>query len=73
MDMVRTGDRNRDLEVNTRRFNEVLEQIIREQPDTWLWGHKRWKYQPDGNPQNLYALSSQELVDFLKVKRMSIS
>jgi Kdo2-lipid IVA lauroyltransferase/acyltransferase len=66
VEVVRTGDRTRDLEVNTRRFNEIIEQIIREQPDSWLWGHKRWKYQPDGNPQNLYALSTEALANFLK-------
>ena len=59
---------NRDLEVNTRRFNEVLEKIIREQPESWLWGHKRWKYQPDGNPQNLYGISQNELSRFLDRK-----
>jgi KDO2-lipid IV(A) lauroyltransferase len=66
IDMVRTGDRTRDLEINTRQFNKILEQIIRDQPDSWLWGHKRWKYQPDGNPQNLYALSNEALDSFLK-------
>jgi Kdo2-lipid IVA lauroyltransferase/acyltransferase len=65
MEVIRTGDMSHDLEVNTRRFNQVLENIIREQPQTWLWGHKRWKYQPAGNPPNLYRLSSKELSDFL--------
>jgi len=68
MDVIRTGDMNRDLEANTRRFNEVLEKIIREQPESWLWGHKRWKYQPDGNPQNLYGISQNELSRFLDRK-----
>jgi len=66
MEVIRTGDMSHDLELNTRRFNQVLEKIIREQPETWLWGHKRWKYQPAGNPPNLYSLSSKELSDFLE-------
>jgi Kdo2-lipid IVA lauroyltransferase/acyltransferase len=66
IEIVRTGNMQRDLEAGTRKFNEILEQIIREQPESWLWGHKRWKYQPPGNPQNLYELSQQELEDFLK-------
>jgi Kdo2-lipid IVA lauroyltransferase/acyltransferase len=66
MEVIRTGDRSRDLEVNTRRFNQVLENIVREQPETWLWGHKRWKYQVAGNPPDLYSLSSKELSDFLE-------
>jgi Kdo2-lipid IVA lauroyltransferase/acyltransferase len=69
VDVIRTGDHVRDLELNTRRFNEVLETIIREQPESWLWGHKRWKYQPDENPPNLYKLSPQELSDFISLKR----
>lgn len=66
IDVIRTGDRNRDLEVNTRRLNEVLEGIIREQPESWLWGHKRWKYQPQGNPPDLYQIDSLELGEFLE-------
>jgi len=69
IEVIRTGNRNRDLEANTRRLNEVLEGIIREQPETWLWGHKRWKYQPQGNPPDLYRLDSLELNEFLKKKR----
>jgi Kdo2-lipid IVA lauroyltransferase/acyltransferase len=71
LEIIRTGDMNHDLEVNTRRLNQVLENIIREQPETWLWGHKRWKYQPSGNPPNLYSLSSKELSDFLSQYRRS--
>ena len=56
IELLRTGDMQHDLEAGTRKFNEILEQIIREQPESWLWGHKRWKYQPPGNPQNLYKL-----------------
>ncbi len=66
IDVVRTGDMSRDLEFNTRRFNAVLEEIIREQPESWLWGHRRWKNQPPGNPQNLYSLPDQELTEFLE-------
>jgi KDO2-lipid IV(A) lauroyltransferase len=71
IDILRTGDMAHDLEANTRRLNEVLERIVREQPESWLWGHKRWKYQPPGNPQDLYALTPQELSDFLNRIRNS--
>jgi KDO2-lipid IV(A) lauroyltransferase len=69
VDLVRTGDMAKDLATNTRRFNEIMERIIREQPDSWLWGHKRWKHQPEGNPQDLYSLSEQELDEFLRAKQ----
>jgi KDO2-lipid IV(A) lauroyltransferase len=66
IELERTGDRNRDLAEGTRRLNLVVESIIREQPDSWLWGHKRWKNQPPGNPQDLYALSRKELEEFVR-------
>lgn len=27
----------------TRRYRDFLEDVIREQPDMWLWSHRRWK------------------------------
>ncbi len=71
MEVIRTGDRNRDIEINTRKLNEILERIIREQPESWLWGHKRWKYQPPENPQDLYGLSSDVLEKFLRSKKQT--
>jgi KDO2-lipid IV(A) lauroyltransferase len=68
LEVVRTGDRHRDIEVNTRRFNEVIESIVREQPESWLWGHKRWSYQPAGNP-DLYSMSPSELRSFLTAEQ----
>jgi Kdo2-lipid IVA lauroyltransferase/acyltransferase len=65
VNLMHTGDMDRDTVENTRLLNEVLENIIREQPESWLWGHKRWKNQPPGNPQNLYNLSDEELQEFL--------
>ena len=28
----------------TRRYRSLLEDAIRQQPDGWLWSHKRWKF-----------------------------
>ena len=28
----------------TRRYRSLLEAAIRQQPDGWLWSHKRWKF-----------------------------
>ena len=39
-----------DLETfryNTQRYNDALERIIREYPDQWVWGHRRWKTTPE--------------------------
>ncbi len=69
IEVMRTGDRDLDIKINTRKLNEIIEDIVREQPESWLWGHKRWKYQPAGNPADLYALSDEELDGFLAGKR----
>ncbi len=29
----------------TKRFANFLESVIRENPDTWLWTHRRWKHE----------------------------
>ncbi|HYK87806.1 MAG TPA: lysophospholipid acyltransferase family protein [Acidobacteriota bacterium] len=69
LDVEDTGDKEHDLKINTCRFNRVMEGIIREQPESWLWGHRRWWYQPPGNPPNLYSLSEKELDTFLLRRR----
>jgi KDO2-lipid IV(A) lauroyltransferase len=66
IDMARTGDTTEDLRVNTRRLNGVLERIIREQPESWLWGHKRWKSRPPEDPRDIYSLSPREFDEFLR-------
>jgi len=39
-----TGDAARD----TQALQAVLERVIREYPDQWLWIHRRWKTRPPG-------------------------
>src|SRR4029453_2485172 len=41
LELSRSGDMSRDLESNTRLFNQVIEQIVLETPEPWLWGPKR--------------------------------
>ncbi len=44
-----SGDRKKDLISNTGLCNEALEKAIRKFPEGWLWGHRRFKTQPDGS------------------------
>ncbi|MFY9941056.1 MAG: lysophospholipid acyltransferase family protein, partial [Desulfobacterales bacterium] len=44
--LTTTGDPARDIALNTRRYNRVLEEMIRRYPDQWFWVHRRWKKQP---------------------------
>ena len=30
----------------TAKYVEILERLVRERPDDWLWTHRRWKMQP---------------------------
>jgi KDO2-lipid IV(A) lauroyltransferase len=48
--LVRTGDAEHDILENTQRFAKVIEQIIREHPEQWVWIHARWKNRPKGEP-----------------------
>jgi KDO2-lipid IV(A) lauroyltransferase len=54
IELVRTGDDERDVEINTARFTAAIERHVRMFPDQWLWIHKRWKTRPPGEP-DLYA------------------
>jgi KDO2-lipid IV(A) lauroyltransferase len=48
VELVRTGDTERDVLENTQRFAKVIEGIIRKYPEQWIWIHARWKNRPKG-------------------------
>lgn len=48
VELVRTGDTERDVAENTQRFTKVIESIIRKYPEQWVWIHARWKNRPKG-------------------------
>ena len=50
VELIRTGDTERDVFENTKRFTKVIEEIIRKHPDQWVWVHQRWKNRPKGEP-----------------------
>jgi len=36
------------------RVHRELETLIRFQPESWFWIHRRWKTRPEGEPENFY-------------------
>lgn len=38
-----------DIERDTRRINETLERLILQNPEQYLWAHKRYKTRPEGS------------------------
>ena len=49
---VRTGDKDKDILINTQNFTKAVEDIVREYPDQWFWMHQRWKTKPWQIPKN---------------------
>jgi len=48
LELARSGDAERDVLENTRRFAKVTEEMIRKYPGQWVWIHARWKTRPQG-------------------------
>jgi Kdo2-lipid IVA lauroyltransferase/acyltransferase len=48
VELIRTGDTDRDIFVNTQKFTKVIEGIVRKHPEQWVWVHARWKTRPQG-------------------------
>ena len=50
VELIRTGDAERDVLENTQRFTTVIEEIVRKYPEQWIWVHGRWNTRPRGEP-----------------------
>ncbi len=44
--LIRTGDRVKDVDLNTEMYNRVIECYARRFPEQWFWIHQRWKTRP---------------------------
>src|ERR1700732_216347 len=50
VNLVRTGDDEKDIVTNTQLFTKITEDYVRRYSDQWLWVHRRWKTRPPGEP-----------------------
>ena len=57
IDTHTTGDTAADTERIMTDINQVIEDVIREYPDQWLWLHDRWKIKP---PATVSSLSKDD-------------
>ena len=46
LEMIRTGDRRRDIMTNVRRLADILEQHVRARPEQWMMFHPVWPELP---------------------------
>ncbi len=46
LEVVHSGDAERDAVTNTASFTAAIEGMIRQYPEQWLWMHRRWKTRP---------------------------
>jgi KDO2-lipid IV(A) lauroyltransferase len=46
LELVRTGDDEKDIIANTAMFTKKIEDRIRRTPEQWVWMHRRWRRQP---------------------------
>ncbi|MDP2980726.1 MAG: ELM1/GtrOC1 family putative glycosyltransferase [Candidatus Omnitrophota bacterium] len=46
LELINTGNKERDMKENLQKIVYILEDYIRKFPEQWLWAHKRWKSTP---------------------------
>jgi len=46
LNLIQTGDRDKDVIANTAMLTKMIEDAIRKNPEQWVWMHRRWRRQP---------------------------
>jgi Kdo2-lipid IVA lauroyltransferase/acyltransferase len=53
VEIVETGDKDRDVDAIVARYTQILEKWVRAAPAQYFWHHRRWKRQPPDTPPEL--------------------
>ena len=51
--IIRTGDRDADIDAIVASYTAILERWVRSAPEQYFWHHRRWRRQPEGTPAAL--------------------
>lgn len=51
IEIASTGNREADIIATTQRCSDVIEQVLRQHPEQWIWFHRRWRTRPEGEPE----------------------
>lgn len=46
VELEETGDKEKDILVNSAKFTKIIESYVRKYPEQWLWTYRRWKTKP---------------------------
>jgi KDO2-lipid IV(A) lauroyltransferase len=46
LELMRTGDDEKDIIANTAMLTKKIEACVLENPEQWVWMHRRWRRQP---------------------------
>lgn len=46
LEIIRSGDNEKDVLANTAMFTRKIEDSIMSKPEQWVWMHRRWRRQP---------------------------
>jgi KDO2-lipid IV(A) lauroyltransferase len=45
LSLIRTGNDEADNKANTAMFTKMIEDVVRRNPEQWVWMHRRWRRQ----------------------------
>ncbi len=51
--LVKTGDREQNVDATVLAYTQVLEKYVRRFPEQYFWQHRRWRRQPPDTPPEL--------------------